>query len=74
MTLDKRFKLLILQFLHKSLNHVVDCPELIEGSNFRNTLPNIGNKSLFYFPKITTKYKLFSPSHSLISTANTINN
>jgi len=52
MPLDKRFQLLALKFLHKLLNNLIDCPELIERLNFKINYPSSRYKPIFYMIKV----------------------
>jgi hypothetical protein len=67
MPLDKRFKLLILKFLLKLLNNIVDCLELIERLNFKINFPNSRNKTVFYLPSISKNYLSSSTFYILMS-------
>lgn len=45
----KKYKLLTLKLLHKLLNNVLNGSEVIGCLNFRISLHNARNKSLFYY-------------------------
>lgn len=77
MSFNEKCKLLSLKSLHKLLNDVMDCFELIERFNFKIKLPNARNKPLFYLLNISKNNMFLSPIYMMshiMSTANTIYN
>jgi len=60
-----------MQFLYKIINHMIDCPELLQNIIFKI---NRRNANLFYIKYISTHYILNSPPSILMYVENSVNN